>query len=376
MNVGLKYLSSTVRKDIVLIPPNLDVEVLDVTEQHDFRFFMQPLSLKDVFLKPVDTFPVVAEVIERPLHVPEELSFLWHSKHIVIHRAVEARRVLVSETCRGEQRRFLVPASYKGRFKRRPREFPTAYDLQMAQSSTEELHVVATRTFESHYSQGPTAAAAVQVGDQFLVKKRATSSSSSEGSENGVDKMADVLACMKIEGKKQEATHIPMYLEGNFIEVVHDKRQYTVAEICRCFPLPFNVKVSVRDLSVREDILAGASGLLVEEEIADPYLQVSTLDTPHLCWEVPVNRINSMTVQLQQKWQGLETDGAQPAGQALVEEIGEDCYYTLRRYAVGNLQPPPRPPKKFKQPTTNSLRVKPPRPNKPSRATSPKVSGL
>lgn len=350
---------------MVLIPPNLDVEVVDVTDQHDAALFVQPLSLKDVFKKPADAFPVVAEIIERPSHVPEEFLFLCHSKQVVIHRTFDAKRVLASETRRGERRRFLVPTSYKGRFKRRPREFPTAYDLEMAQSSTEQIHVVATRALDSHYFQGQSP---VQVGDQFLVKKKPTGST--EDSENGVDKMADTLACMKIEGKNHKSVQIPMYLEGNFVEVVHDKKQYTITEICQGFRLPFNVKVSVRDLAVKEDILAGASGLLVEEEITDPHLLVSTLDLSE-CWEVPVNRTN-MTVQLQQGWQAPDS-GAEPAGHAVVEEIGEDCYYTLRRYAAANLQPPPRPPKKFMA-TAKSLRVKPPRPNKPNPATSPKVS--
>ena len=360
---------------MVLIPATLDVEVVDVTEQHDSAVFAQPLSLMEVYKKPAEAFPVVAEVIASPVHVAEELSFISHSKQIVIHRAFEAKRVIASEIRRGKQRRFLVPITYKGRFKRHPREFPTAYDLGMAQSSTEQLHVVATRAFESDGFQGQSP---VQVGDQFLIKKRASSSSSSSssssissgGSENGVDKMSDALACFKFEGKNHEAVQIPMYHEGCFIEVVHDKQQYTIADICRRFPLPFNIKVSVRDLLVKEDILAGASGLQVEEELTDPHLLVSTLDLSE-CWEVPVSRTN-VTVQLQQRWQGLAS-GAEPTGHAVVEEIGEDSYYTLRRYAAANLQPPPRPPKNFKPPTANSLRVKPPRPNKPNRASSPKV---
>ncbi|XP_063079811.1 protein THEMIS [Engraulis encrasicolus] len=492
-NGGLKVdlpLNYPVRKDVVLIPPSLDVEVLDVTEQQDFRFFQQPLSLKDVFLKPEHTFPVVAEVIERPSsssssssssahhHVllPEELSFLCHSKRLVIHRALMARRVLVSETCRGRpQRRFLVPPSYRGRFKRRPREFPTAYDLQMARSCSEELHVVATRASEAHYlpnnnnasTHAATVATTVQAGEQFIIKRKppaaasihgnghdktGNNSSSADGSscgsghssggggggngaasnsnssisdgcaieedrENGLGKMADVLMCVRLQGKSQEAVQLPLYLEGHFIEMLHDNRQYTVADICRCFPLPFNVKVSVRDLSAKEDVLAAASGLQVEEEISEPYLQVSALDAPHLSWEVPANRLlGNVTVQLQEKWQqdegvtmataalgalgtrvdvddsmNAETALAAAAGgvtlHAVVEEIGEDCYYTLRRYAAAcSLQPPPRPPKTFRRhsdaaaatataaTTTRSLRVKPPRPNKPgSRATSPKT---
>ncbi|XP_030638765.1 protein THEMIS [Chanos chanos] len=346
------------RKNVVLIPSSLDVEVVDVTDQCNSDCFLQPLSLHDVFQRPGEMFPMLAEVIEKPFNLPHDLQELFHSKQVIIHKAYEAKRILSSEIRSDSPRHFLIPLSYNGKFKRRPREFPTAYDLQMARSDTEQLHVVATRSFDSHYD----GLSSVLVGDQFLLKK----SKAGEGLPSDKGRVSDALACLKIEGKKYESVRLPIFLNGGFVEVIHDTRQYTIAEICRWFPLPFNVKVSVRDLSVKEDILAGVPGLHIEEEITDPFLLISTPDLL-VCWEVPVNRIQ-VTLQVLEKWRGssLELNA-----NSAVEEISEDCYYTMRRYVISKNQPPPRPPKKPRnQPPARPAKLHPPRPERSTPSSS------
>ncbi|MFT7802950.1 protein THEMIS isoform X2 [Arapaima gigas] len=350
------------RKDVVRIPSNLDVEVIDITGQCDTDCFLQPLSLSDIVKKPSEEFPLVAEVIEGPLHSQEEFSFLMHCQKVIIHGTSTAKRILASEIRSDAQRHFLIPLSYKGRFKRRPREFPTAYDLEVAKRDKEQLHVVATRAFESRYEGLST----VFVGDQYLVHGRETS----EVIYGGTRKMVEALACEKIEGKNYESVLIPMCLDGGFVEVIHDKKQYSIADICQKFHLPFNVKVSVRDLSVPEDVLAAVPGLHLEEEITDPYLLVSDLDLSE-CWEVPINRTH-MTVLLLQRL-NVDSHVPRPATRAAVEEIGEDCYYTLRRYATATVLPPPRPPKKPKQAGVDAakLLIHPQKNGAPSSPKSP-----
>ncbi|KAJ8385917.1 hypothetical protein AAFF_G00178790 [Aldrovandia affinis] len=347
------------RKDIVHIPSILDVEVIDVTGQCDSDSFVQLLSLSDIFKKPSEEFPIMAEIIEAPRHLQEELKFILDCKKVIIHSAPLAKRILASEIRSEGPRRFLVPRSYKGRFKRRPREFPTAYDLEVTKRDKEQLHVVATRTFESRYEGLST----VLVGDQFLVQRKETS----EVIYGGTRKMVEALACEKIEGRNYESVLIPMCLDGGFVEVIHDKKQYSITEICQRFSLPFNVKVAVRDLSVGADILACVPGLHLEEEITDSYLVISNLDLTE-CWEVPVNR-TCMTVQV---LQGEPGPSSPPVVRSAVENIGEDCYYALRRYATATILPPPRPPKKPKQPPSDSLKPMPAQPPIPGASRSPK----
>ncbi|XP_066555373.1 protein THEMIS [Amia ocellicauda] len=347
------------RKDIVHIPSSLDVEVIDVTDKFDINCFVLPLTPADIFKRPPEEFPIIAEIIEGPEQTPDELHFLRSCNKVIVHRAYEVKLILASEIRSDVQRHFLIPFTYKGKFKRRPREFPTAYNLEIAKRDKEQLHVVATKAFESHYE----GLATVFVGDQFLVQKRETS----EVIYGETCKMVEALACEKIEGKKYEPVLIPMCLEGGFVEVIHDKKQYNIFEICEKFPLPFNVKVSVRDLSIKEDILAAIPGLHLEEEITDPYLLITSLDLSE-CWEVPVNRIK-MSLQLLHK---PEKQNQLPLVRTLVEEISEDHYYTLRRYITATLCPPPRPPKKPMQPLSKALKLEPPQPRRSDAPSSPK----
>ncbi|XP_042529859.1 protein THEMIS isoform X1 [Dipodomys spectabilis] len=322
------------RKDIVRILPSLDVEVKDITDSHDANWFLQLLSTEDLFEMAHKDFPMVAEVLEAPPRSQLSNSVLQPGKTIVIHKKYQASRILASEIRSSfPKRHFLIPTSYKGKFKRRPREFPTAYDLEIAKSEKESLHVVATKAFHPLHRE----LSSVSIGDQFLVHHSETTEVLCEG----ITEVVNVLACEKLLSKSKEAARLPLYMEGGFVEVIHDKKQYQLAELCQQFRLPFNVKVSVRDLSIEEDILASTPGLQLEEDITDSYLLISDFANPGECWEIPAGRWN-MTVQLVHN---VSKDAGSPLVRSLVEEITEEQYYMMRRYESSLLHPPPRPPK-------------------------------
>ncbi|KAL2306486.1 hypothetical protein Nmel_004411 [Mimus melanotis] len=323
------------RKDIVHILSDLDVEVKDVTDCYDTSSFLQPFSLEDIFERTSKEFPMIAEIMEGPSGSQKPYKLLSAGKEIVIHKKYQAARVLASEIrSDSSKKRYLIPMSYKGKFKRRPREFPTAYDLEIARSEKEHLHVVATKAFTSPHKE----LFSVSVGDQFLVQQRQTSEVLYEGRK----RLIDVLACEQILIDSYKKVLLPMYMEGGFVEVIHDKKQYHLSEICKEFHLPFNVKVSVRDLSIEKDVLAAAPGLQFEEEITDSYLLISSASSPVESWEIPVYRL-SMLVHLLSK--DVQTV-VPPVTRTTVEEISEEEYYMLRRYENLTLHPPPRPPKK------------------------------
>ncbi|XP_007897446.1 protein THEMIS [Callorhinchus milii] len=350
------------RKDIVHIPSNLDVEVVDVTEFYDINSFVQPVSVSDIFKRPSEDFPLLAEIIEGSDQ--NTYSSLKAGRLIIIHKKHFCNPVIVSENRSDlNKRHFLIPKSYKGRFKRRPREFPTVYDMELASKNKDHLHVIATKEFLSD----PAEFSSVLVGDQFLVKQCQSIELTGEGEK----RLVKVMACERIVGKIYEQIFLPMYVEGSFVEVIHDKKQYHISEICKQFSLPFNVKVSVRDLSIN-DTLAILPALRIEEEITDPRLLVSLLNDPSECYELPVQRVN-MSIQLLQR---PATEVPHPAPKTIVEEISEDLYYMLRRYENATLHPPPRPPKKPQSPVTpaTSLKLLLPEPKKPEPPKSPKNS--
>ncbi|XP_005389231.1 PREDICTED: protein THEMIS isoform X1 [Chinchilla lanigera] len=322
------------QKDIVRILPSLDVEVKDITDSCDANWFLQLLSTKDLFEMTGTEFPIVAEVIEAPQGNQVPRNILQPGKIIVIHQKYQASRILASEIRSSfPKRHFLIPSSYKGKFKRRPREFPTAYDLELARSEKESLHVVATKAFHSPHEE----LSSVSVGDQYLVHHSDTTEVLCEGRKTVVN----VLACEKILKKSYEAARLPLYMEGGFVEVIHDKKQYQISELSKQFRLPFNVKVSVRDLSIEEDILAATPALQLEEDITDSYLLISEVTNPAECWEIPMGRLN-MTFQLVGNFSG---DTGSYIVRALIEEITEEQYYMMRRYESSVLHPPPLPPK-------------------------------
>ncbi|NXS18186.1 THMS1 protein, partial [Mystacornis crossleyi] len=323
------------RKDIVHILSDLDVEVKDVTDCYDIGSFLQPLSLEDIYERTSKEFPVVAEIMQGPSGSQKPYNLLSTGKEIVIYKKYQAARVLASEMRSDSfKRHFLIPMSYKGKFKRRPREFPTAYDLEIARSEKEQLHVVATKAFVSPHKE----LFSVSVGDQFLVQQCQTSEVLYEGRK----KLIDVLACEQILSDSYKKVFLPMYMEGGFVEVIHDKKQYPLSEICKEFHLPFNVKVSVRDLSIEEDVLAAAPGLQFEEEITDSYLLISSASSPVESWEIPVYRSNMLVHLLSKDVQTV----VPPVTRTTVEEVSKEEYYMLRRYENLTLHPPPRPPKK------------------------------
>ncbi|XP_067840669.1 protein THEMIS [Heptranchias perlo] len=352
------------RKDIVHIPSNLDVEVVDVTELYDINSFVQPLSLSDVFKRPNEDFPLLAEIIECTDQNQHIYSSLKTGRVIVIHEKHFAKTTIASENRSDlNKKHFLIPKSYKGRFKRRPREFPTAYDLELANKNNDHLHVIATKEFSSDHAE----LSSVCVGDQFLVHQCQSIEVSCEGDK----RLVEVVACEKIMGKDYEQVLLPTYMEGSFVEVIHDKKQYHISDICENFSLPFNVKVSIRDLSINDN-LAALPSLRIEEEIADPCLLVSLLDSPSECFKIPVQRVN-MSIQVLQE---PATKAPCSTPKTIVEEISEDLYYMLRRYENSTLHPPPRPPKKPQSPITSTtmLKLLPPQPRKLDPPKSPKNS--
>ncbi|XP_018420635.1 PREDICTED: protein THEMIS [Nanorana parkeri] len=314
---------------------DLDVEVLDITEHFNTKSFTEILATQDVFEKTTDEFPFIAEIVEGPIKCCKSYTFLHGGKKIIVYRKYQADRVVASEIRTDTpSRHFLIPANYKGKFKRRPRFFQTVYDLTIAKLEMAELQVVATKPFHSLHKEFSS----VCVGDMFQVKR----SRSCEIMHEGKQTVVDVLDCTKMEAKSNGIITLPLYVEGGFIEVVRDDKQYYLSELCKHFTLPLNVKVSVRDLfTIGEDVLANTSVLKLEEQITDSYLLVSLYDNPEEVWELPVFRLN-LSFQVLGHFKGKVFTVPTRTN---TEEINEEEYYMARRYENNFQAPPPRPPK-------------------------------
>ncbi|XP_053552780.1 protein THEMIS-like, partial [Bombina bombina] len=323
------------RHDIICLLSDLDIDVIDITHRFDMKYFSQMVTTHEIFERNSKEFPMIVEIISSPVTKCIFSNLLMPGKKIIIHKKHQSDRVIASEfSSYSPKKHFLIPSNYKGKFKRKARMFSTVYDLRIAKNERDDLHVVATKAFHSPYKEFSS----ICVGDQFLVKTFQSKEMLFEGKKTVVD----ALICIKMTETPFTEVSLPLYVEGGFVEVVHDKKKYYLTELCKSFQLPLNVKVSIRDLfAVGEDILATTSVLQLEEQITDSYLLVSTLNRPEEVWELPVQRQN-LTVQLISSFQGKTFSSPTRTN---IEEVNEEDYYMLRRYENQVQHPPPRPPK-------------------------------
>ncbi|KFO37675.1 Protein THEMIS2 [Fukomys damarensis] len=337
------------RKSVVRIPSTLEVEVQDVTATSQHVHFIKPLLLSEVLARE-GPFPLPTEILEVPEGAPIFLSpwvgSLRKGQSLCIYGlASPPWRVLASSKGQKAPRHFVVSGAYQGRLRRRPREFPTAYDVLGALQPGRPLRVVVTKDCEAG-DESP-ALASVAVGDRLEV----LGSAQVLGTQ-GQD--IDVLMCMRlseeaaeeeqeaVEDKGQEQVLLPLYLPCGFVEEMSDARRYSLADLTHRLPLPCEVKVVTKDTGHPADPLVSFPGLRLEEKITEPFLVVGLDAHPERCFEIPPRWLDLTVVELE----GQPDHLAGPLPVATVEELSETFYYSLRKLPASESQaPPPRPPK-------------------------------
>ncbi|XP_030075941.1 protein THEMIS2, partial [Microcaecilia unicolor] len=325
------------RRNTVKIPSSLEVDVIDVTSQAQQITFIAPLTLPEI-LAYEETFPITAELLEAPeyqtVFKTDWVSSLRKGQKIQIHSRASAWRVLASSSKGNKSTRyFLISGGYRGKFKRRPREFSTAYDLLTSVNSGEKLQVVVTKDFECYEDCFPS----LSVGDRLKVLYHTTTRTPQE---------TDVLVCnlcCENDGEEQmEQIMLPLYVEGRFVEEVADTTKYTMSEVIQKLKLPCELKVAVKDPTLAIDILSSFSALKLEELIDDPFLVISFMERPMLCFDLPVKWFEVLLFFTQDSARELK----KPVNQSVVEELTDSFYYQMRKMLPCSGPPPPRPPKR------------------------------
>ncbi|XP_006173764.1 protein THEMIS2 isoform X1 [Camelus ferus] len=340
------------RRSVVKIPSTLEVDVEDVTASSQHIHFIQPLLLSEVLARG-GPFPLPTEILEVPEGPPIFLSpwvgSLKKGRRLCIHGvASPSWRLLASTKGRKMPRHFMISGAYQGKLRRRPREFPTAYDLLGALKPGQSLRVVATKDYEGEGLENP-GFTSLAMGDRLEVLR----SDQALGAE---DRDTDVLVCQRLsdeaekEGEEecegdaehQEQIMLPLHTPGGFVEELSDGRRYSLQDLTVQFSLPCEVKVMVKDTNHPADPLTSFPGLRLEEKIVEPFLVVSLDSKPGMCFEIPPRWLD-LTVAEE------EEPPSQPPGSlpvATVEELTEAFYYRLRKLPTFESQaPPPRPPK-------------------------------
>ncbi|KAM5248629.1 protein THEMIS2 [Ctenodactylus gundi] len=331
------------RKTVVKIPSSLEVEVQDVTATSQNVHFIKPLLLSEVLARG-GPFPLSVEILEvpegPPIFVSPWLDSLRKGQRLCIYGlASPPWRVLASSRGRKVPRHFLVSADYQGKLRRRPREFPTAYDLLDALQPGHPLRVVATRDYEDEGEES-SEFVSLAVGDRLEVS-RLGQILGTEGQD------VDVLICLRLgeqagEEAEYEEVLLPLYLPGGFVEEVNDGRRYSLADLMHQMLLPCEVKVVTKDSSHAADPLVSFSGLRLEEKITEPFLVVGLASHSGMNFEIPPRWLDLTVVEAEGQPDWL----TEPLPTATVEELTDTFYYTLRKLPACKSQtPPPRPPK-------------------------------
>ncbi|XP_062395280.1 protein THEMIS2 [Sardina pilchardus] len=356
------------RKNVVNFPSSLEVDVVDVTDECKNVEFVKPLTLVEVSAQPPDAFPTVAEILEAPEGSRHLFSSAWHTQlqnghRLLLHGCGRTNMVLAS-TPKGRkaQQYFLIWHSYGGRLRRKAREFGSVYELYVASSrAADGLRVSVTRNCEAVEEEGLPE---LDIGDQLdvlrceqvelagvagdkqkveaLVCRRRAEEDDDDDDDDDDDEGDEE---REGKGSREDTIYLPLYMGAQFVEVITDKKKYTLAELGKDSWLPLDIKVATRDPGLEKDPLTGLPALRLEEASAEPTVLASLLDKPQHCFQLPTQWLH-MSVSFTSD--ALPWPKGQPPKlyQETVTEVKEHFYYEFRKLTNIESAPPPRPPKR------------------------------
>uniref|UniRef100_A0A7N6F7L1 CABIT domain-containing protein n=1 Tax=Anabas testudineus TaxID=64144 RepID=A0A7N6F7L1_ANATE len=335
-------------QNVLKFPSSLEVDVVDVTELCQDVNFVTPLSLTDVLSQPDGSFPALVEVLEKPevrsLFKCSWLPEISNNEHLVFHKKGTSAMVLISSLkSRKAQQFFLVSQQYSGRFKRRPREFNSVYEVYVASVQAPGLKVSVSRTCEEVEEEGLPA---LSVGEQLEVVRCEMMELPCVSSKKQKESVEALLCQREVKlDNEREDIFLPLYMQGHFVEVITDNKKYKLKDFGKEFSLPLDVKVVSRDTELETDPLAGFACLKIEGAMLEPMIQASFPQKPDHCFEIPAQWL-SMSVSFTKDPLPWPSDQPPTLRVDKVIEVTDTFFYEFRRKGVSDAAPPPRPPKR------------------------------
>uniref|UniRef100_A0A8C5LU65 Thymocyte selection associated family member 2 n=1 Tax=Leptobrachium leishanense TaxID=445787 RepID=A0A8C5LU65_9ANUR len=328
------------RKDPVRIPSSLEVDVIDITDTCEDVNFIKPMSLAEISMCE-DKLPVVAEILESSkcssLIKNDIFLALRKGQKVIIQKKTLSRKVLTIASKGKRSSFFYIYDAYQGKFRQRPREFSTIYDLWIQAKEGFNLKVVVTQDCDSSEGSYPS----LYIGDHLQVLHQTKNRISSEMGFQDVD----LLVCRRESGDDEEESEeisLPLFLEGRFVEEVTNNKRYSLSNLIKVLKLPSEVKVVAKDQSMNSDPLTSFAFLRLEELIEEPALLVSFFEDPSECFELPIKYSDFSFILLDD----LVPPSKELQSVVQVEELTESFYYEVRKQLPSNELPPPRPPKR------------------------------
>ncbi|XP_060937120.1 protein THEMIS2 [Limanda limanda] len=352
------------RKNMLKFSSSSEVDVMDVTDLCKDVVFVTPLTLTEVQSQPDESFPAVVEILEGPethsLFRCSWLQELVKGRNLVFHKKGTSARILFSSLkSRKAQQYFLVSQQYAGRFRRRPREFNSVYELYVASIQAPGLRVSVTRSFEEVEEEGLPA---LSVGEQLEVV-RCVRMELPCGSREEERQSVEALLCHRFQEPddgdddddddeeevrqedEREEMSLPLYMQAHFVEVLKDNKKYRLRDLEKEFSFPLDVKVMNRDNEMETDPLVGLTCLRIEGAMSEPIVQASLPHRPEHCFEIPTQWL-SMSVSFTKDSLPWPSDKPPKCHIDRVTEVTDTFFYEYRKQANSDADPPPRPPKR------------------------------
>ncbi|XP_033836387.1 protein THEMIS2 [Periophthalmus magnuspinnatus] len=373
------------RKNILKFPSSLEVDVIDVTDICKADF-VTPLNLTEILSQPDENFPAVVEILEGPgsraMFKCNWLSELKTQNKLIFHKKGSTALVLISNLkSRKAQQYFLVSQHYAGRFKRRPREFSSVYEVYAASVNVPGLKVSVTRNCEEIEEEGVPA---LSVGEHLEIV-RCERMELPNAQDDKQRQTVEALLCYRqadeddeeeeeinIVGK--EEMYLPMYMQGNFVEVLADNKKYKLKDLGKEFSLPMDVKVVTKDSELENDPLA-TSNLRIEAAMVEPVIQASFLNCPGQCFDIPSKWL-SMSVYFTNECLPWPRDHPPKCRVETVTEVTDEFLYEFRKQTTADVTPPPRPPKRNVSTSKSIKKSKKKSKNKAETAPSKELADL
>lgn len=341
---------------MVRFPSSLEMDVVEVTDQPDMPFII-PFSLDELLPLPDHTFPATASIMEAPM-VEHLVCSGWvqelrRHQELVLHGTGSVTMALFSSTRKTRRQYFLVSDHYGGRFRRRPREFLTVFEVYVAATQAPGLRVTVVQLGREADEDVPSLAAGEElevVGFQTAGQKVCLPSPNQKIDGLICRYVEDLsedeeAACPRSPPSVSSATIVlPLHLHVSFREVITKNKKYMIKDLCQQFSLPLDVKVSNPDGGLDPDPLYGISSLRLEGVTTETVVQASFLTSPELFFAIPTRWL-SMAVYFTQKPLPWPRDEPPAGHMDTVTEVKESFYMESLDQIHSHQPPPPRPPK-------------------------------
>ncbi|XP_037057901.1 protein THEMIS3-like, partial [Peromyscus leucopus] len=329
----------------VSIPSDLDIHITEIT-----RLDCQPLTLttmRQIYGMETNRFPVRIKIMSVVLSENKALTKpLKCGQLLTILRTKEVKKFLATEISQGQKGRcFLIPYTYQGLVLRRGRYFCAVSDVAAAMQHR-QLCFRSTRDYTS--CLGPLAS--FTANECFLALKKSVVSAEIDRELHRVE----VLKCLNIATKAH--IKLPLFTEGDFLELFDDAGPGTLRELCQVTKLPCHVRVVSPDLSMARDPLYGTEELRIENIIVEQCLvakdEASLRDTdsediyrdwPETTFEIPIERSSCEVLVVEERSWIADVGKERCMSLQSIQEITEEESLAFSNRLIIPCPPPPLP---------------------------------